>query len=300
MTTTADMSGSTILITGANGGIGRETALALARTGASLILTVRDPAASTSRAVEQEVMAAATSGTVTLVPLDLADLRSVRDSAETITRAAPVIDTIINNAGAAFTARELTPQGIERTFAVNYVGHYALTRLLLQNLRRGSSRVITVSSVGHKLVRGMRWDDLTFTRGYGAATAYGQAKLAEILFTRELASRCGSIGVHAHAVHPGFVNSSFYDDTGIAARALQTFVRLTAKTPKRGAATSVHLATSDDALRSNGGYWADSKPAKPSAAARSSADAERLWTLTEALITSTGVVTDLPSPPQQA
>ncbi len=110
MTTTADLSGSTILITGANGGIGKQTALALARTGgASLVLTVRDPAAPACRALEQQVTAAAASGAVTLVPLDLADLRSVRDSAETITRAAPVIDTIINNAGATFTARELTP-----------------------------------------------------------------------------------------------------------------------------------------------------------------------------------------------
>lgn len=300
MTTTSDLSGSTILITGASGGIGKATALALARSGASLILAVRDVDASSAGELTAEVRQAGTSGSVELVSLDLADLRSVDRCARLLVDNAPVIDTIINNAGATFRTRELTAQGFERTFAVNYVGHYALTRLLLPQLRPGSSRVISVSSDGHKLGQGIKWDDLTFSQGYGSTAAYGQAKLAEILFTRELADRYASAGIHAHAVHPGFVNSNFYDGHGIAARLLQGFVRLTAKTPEQGAKTSVFLATSDEALRSNGGYWAKSKPAKPSAAALDKTDAERLWTVTENLIAQTGVAIAFPPFPRAA
>jgi NAD(P)-dependent dehydrogenase (short-subunit alcohol dehydrogenase family) len=206
------LTGKVVLVTGGNSGIGKATALELARQGASLILACRNRG--TARLVEEEIRSSG-NDSVRSVELDLSDVRSVERCARVVTTSTDRLDVLINNSGAAFRSRTLTPQGFEQTFAVNYLGHYTLTRLLLPHLLlEPHPRVVSVCSSGHKLTRGIRWDDPTFAGRFSTMAAYAKAKLAEVLFTRELAKRYGGAGLVAQAVHPGFVGSSFYEHAG--------------------------------------------------------------------------------------
>lgn len=287
-TSNEDLAGKVVVVTGANAGIGKATALGLARRGATLIMACRNMVA--ANAVAQEIRRVTGNDAVRCVELDLADLGSIRQCAEQLASSTEGIDVLINNAGGAFTTRAVTPQGFEQTFEVNYLGPYALTRLLLTHLRQ-PSRVINVSSVGHKYSRGIRWNDLAFTRGYNSMGAYSNAKLAQVLFTAELARRTD---VFSAAVHPGFVASEFYDKgDSLPARSLQAFARRFAKTTEQGAQTSIHVAAMDLAGQPNGGYWASSKPARPSKAATDPIAAQRLWDLSEQMLTDAG--TPLPA-----
>lgn len=284
------LSGQVILVTGANSGVGKATALRLARMGATTILACRD--LTKARQAKEQIRRVSGSDAVSVVELDLGDLRSVVTCAGEVIAATGGVDVLINNAGATFPSRVLTPQGFEQTFVVNYLGHYVLTRLLVDHLRREPyARVISVTSDGHKFVKGIRWDDLTFERRYSTTAAYANAKLAQILFTRELAYRYGEAGIFAHAVHPGFVGSNFYKSagSGLPARALDLIVRVFANSPEQGAATVIHLASSDAGVQSNGGYWARCKPASPSQAATDDAAAKRLWDLSDRLVTDADV-----------
>ncbi len=284
------MAGVVVLITGANAGIGKATAFALAGRGATVIMACRNLVA--ADAVAEDIRRATGNAAVRTIELDLADLGSVRQCAEQVPATGAGIDVLINNAGGTFRSRTLTPQGFERTFQVNYLGHYALTRLLLPHMRRRpQARVISVSSFGHWYSRGIRWNDLSFERRYSPMGAYANAKLAQVLFTAELARRCGRSDVFAAAVHPGFIASEFYDKAGsdLLARALQTVVRATAKTPAQGAETSVFLATSGRTDLPNGVYWASGRQARPSGAGRDRPAAQRLWDLSEKLITEAGM-----------
>lgn len=285
-----NLAGKVVLVTGANSGIGKATAMQLARIGATTILACRHIAK--ARQTQEEIRRVSCNDAVCVVELDLGDLRSVDRCASEVVASANGIDVLINNAGATFPSRALTPQGFEQTFAVNYLGHYVLTRLLLHHLRRKpQARVISVSSNGHKFVKGIRWDDLTFERRYSTTAAYANAKLAQVLFTRELAHRYGETGVFAHAVHPGFVGSNFYRSagSGFSARALGLVVRWFAKSPEQGAETTLYLASSDDAICTNGGYWARCEPASPSKAATDDDAAKRLWDLSQQLVADAGM-----------
>jgi len=208
-----NLAGKVVLVTGANSGIGKATALQLAREGATTILACRDLAK--ARQAEEEIRRVSGNDAVSLVEPDLGDLRSVERCASEVIARTDGIDVVINNAGAADRSRVLPPQGFEQTSAVNYLGHYVLTRLLLHHFRREpQARVISVSSNGHNFAGGIRRNDLTFERSYSTTTAYANAKLAQVLFTRELAHRQSEAGVFAHAVHPGFVGSDFYKSSG--------------------------------------------------------------------------------------
>jgi len=279
-----DLTGKVIVITGANSGIGAATALGLAHLGATLILACRNVVAAGTAA--QDIRHRTGNDAVRCVELDLADLDSVHRCADELTSTTDGIDVLINNAGGAFTARTVTAQGFEQTFGVNYLGPYALTRLLLAHLQQ-PARVISVSSLGHKYCRAIRWDDLTFSRGYTSMGAYSNAKLAQVLFTAELARRTDAFSA---AVHPGFVASEFYNKgNSLPARGLQSFARRFAKTPDEGAQTSIYLASTDVATLPNGGYWASCRPARPSKAARDQAAAQRLWQLSEELVARSGI-----------
>jgi len=170
-------------------------------------------------------------------------------------------------------------------------GHYLLTRLLLADgSARTPTRVVSVSSAGHRLARRLPWDDLQGARGWRQTPAYAQSKLAQILFTTELARRFGPRGVVAHACHPGFVRTHFGGDgdvAGLSATAVRASM-VFAITPAKGARTSIYLATAPEPARSNGGYWARSRPARPSRAARDATAAHRLWELSEALVREAG------------
>jgi NAD(P)-dependent dehydrogenase (short-subunit alcohol dehydrogenase family) len=197
-----DQTGRTAVITGANTGLGYETAAALAAKGASVVLAVRnlDKGKEAARRIEQATPGAQ----VQLRELDLSSLDSIRAAADELRSNHESIDLLINNAGVMFTPKSTTKDGFELQFGTNHLGHFALTNLLLDRvLAATGSRIVTVSSQGHRFVRGIRFDDLQADRSYSRVGAYGQAKLANLLFTYELQRRLTGTNTIAVAAHPG-------------------------------------------------------------------------------------------------
>jgi NAD(P)-dependent dehydrogenase (short-subunit alcohol dehydrogenase family) len=284
------VTGDVALVTGANTGVGKETAKALAARGCTTILACRDERKATSAAAD--IVRATGNSRVLTVTLDLGDLHSVASCTDEVLGRVGTVEVLVNNAGGYWDPRATTAQGLEQHFGVNYLSHYFLTRRLLESLGGSApSRVVNVTSFGHRAVSGMAWDDLQLEHGWSVSRAYGQSKLAQLLFTRELARRFGEVGVTAHAAHPGVVRSEFGrngDTRGVQHVVLQVFA-LFGVSPAKGARTAIHLATSDDALRSNGGYWVRSTPHQPSKAARDDESARRLWDVSHQLVTSSGL-----------
>lgn len=284
------MDGKVVVITGSNSGIGKEVAVALAAMGATTVLACRNVDKAATAAAE--VKSRAASDRVHVVPLDLADLSSVRTGAAEIERTWGRVDVLINNAGGLWTERRTTAQGFEQTFGVNHLGHFYLTNLLLDRLAASApARVINVASAAHRLAtRGLRWDDLQSVRHYSGIGAYNRSKLANILFNRGLAKRLDPNAVTANAAHPGPVRSGFGMDgdmTGLAGIGMR-LVRPFEITPAAGADTVIFLAI-DPAVQSiTGGYWANRQPAKQSAAARDDGAADRLWAESERMLASVG------------
>ena len=284
------MHGKVVVVTGANSGIGKETAALLATMGATTILACRNP--QKAEAAAAEVRAASGSDDVHVVPLDLADLSSVETAAKELSSRWDRLDVLVNNAGGIWSGRQVTAQGFEQTLGVNHVGPFFLTALLLDRLKRAeSARIVNLSSVGHHAaLTGMRWNDLQSEKRYSTFGAYAQSKLANVLFTRGLAIRLADTNITANAAHPGPVSSGFGMDgdmTGImdwGNRLLRRFEISAAA----GAATSVYLAGSPEAEGRTGGYYVRSKPGHLSLRARSDHDADRLWAVTEKMITEGG------------
>ncbi len=290
------MQGKVVVVTGSNVGIGLETAVGVAAQGATTVLACRNQAK--AEAAAREVTQRTWNDDVHVVPLDLADLASVRKAAEEVLSRWDRLDVLVNNAGGTWSARQETAQGFEYTFGVNHLGHFYLTNLLLGRLRAGAgSRVVNVTSVGHHAARrGMRFDDLQSERHYEAMEAYCRSKLANVLFTRQLAKRLddsaggGIPTVTVNAAHPGPVRSSFGMDGDL--HGFMNFgmriARVFEISPKRGAKTSLHLAMSPDVAGKTGMYWVRSKPGHMSRQARSDEAAARLWDESERLLASTG------------
>lgn len=201
-----DQSGRTVIVTGANSGLGYDTAAALAGAGAAVVLAVRNLDKG-NEAVER-IKKSSPKAAVSVQALDLSSLDSVRRAADELRAAHPRIDLLINNAGVMYVpTRETTEDGFEMQFGTNHLGHFALTGLLLDNLRSvDGSRVVTVSSVGHRIMARIRFEDPHFETGYNRVQAYGQSKLANLLFTFELQRRLAAAGAPtiATAAHPGF------------------------------------------------------------------------------------------------
>jgi NAD(P)-dependent dehydrogenase (short-subunit alcohol dehydrogenase family) len=197
-----DQTGRTAVITGANTGLGYETAAALAAKGAHVVLAVRN--LDKGKEAADRITNAAPGAGVAVQELDLTSLESVRAAAEQLKSSHDAIDLLINNAGVMFTPRSTTKDGFELQFGTNHLGHFAFTGLLLDRvLAAKGSRVVTVSSQGHRFVRGIRFDDLQWERDYGRVRAYGQSKLANLLFTYELQRRLAGTNTIAVAAHPG-------------------------------------------------------------------------------------------------
>lgn len=284
---TWSIDGKHVLITGGTSGIGRATAAALAGLGADVTITSRDLATATEAADE---IGRETATTVTAEEVDLSSLSSVRALAGRYETDQRQIDVLINNAGTMTARRQTTPDGLERTMAVNHFGPFLLTNLLLDRLvGRAPARVITVSSENHRAARrGLDFDDLQLTAGFTPSKAYAASKLANILFTVELDRRFSNSGITARALHPGVVATDF--GTGpdspkrmaIAMRLFKPFL----STPSKGATTSVHLATVPQADLESGIYWSDQKPKQPSPAALDEDAARRLWDLSVTLVES--------------
>jgi len=284
------MQGKVVMVTGANAGIGFETAVAVAAQGATTVLACRNRAR--AEAAAKEVVSRTWNDDVAVVDLDLADLSSVRRAAGDVGERWDRLDVLVNNAGGTWSVRQATAQGFEYTFGVNHLGPFYLTNLLLDRLRASApARIVNVSSTGHHFARkGMRFDDLQSERHYDGFEAYCRTKLANVLFTLELARRLGGTDVTANAVHPGPVRSRFGMDgdlagwSGVGIRLARPFEI----SPARGARTSVFLATSPEMAGRTGGYWVRCKPGHLSRHARDEASAARLWEESERLLAGAG------------
>jgi retinol dehydrogenase 12 len=270
------MSEQVFLVTGGNTGIGRATALALARQGGRVYV------ASRSRAKGEEavaaIKAAAGSDTVWYLPLDLADLDSVRACAQEFLARDEPLHVLVNNAGVA-GQRGLTRQGFELMFGVNHMGHFVLTQLLLGRLTESvPARVVTVASDAHYSARGIDWEAVRRrTRGITGLREYAVSKLANVLFSAELARRTAGTGVTTYALHPGVVASDIWRRVPWPARPLVTRRMLTVD---EGAATSLYCATSPEVAQDSGLYYENCAPRAASAVATPELAAE-LWRRSE-------------------
>ena len=276
------------MITGASGGIGLETARALASAGATVVLGNRNPDKAAAAAVD--ITTTVPGARVELGDLDLTSLASVRDFAAWVAEHHDRIDLLVNNAGVMATPFERTSDGFELQFGTNHLAHFLLTTLLMpQLLAAGSARIVNLSSNGHHM-SGIGWDDPNYeVRDYVPWEAYGQSKTANILFTLELERRFGERGVHAYAVHPGVVTTdlgrylSDEDRSWVEGRI--TKGGIPRKTPAEGASTTVFAATSPDLDQYGGAYLEDCQRSDSVAPhARDLADAVRLWTLSAELV----------------
>lgn len=272
------MIGKTCVVTGATSGIGKETAVALATLGASVVALARDPGR--GEAARAEILRRAPGASVDVLTADLSSLADVRRLAADIAQRYDRIDVLVNNAGVISTGRTRTVDGYETTFATNHLAPFLLTTTLRGVLERSApARVVTVSSAAHTSVRTLPWDDLAT----GAAQAYPVSKLCNILFTTELARRLSGTGVTANCLHPGFIRTALGRDvTGVAGAVLRVALAFVPG-PATGARTSVYLASSLEVADVTGGYFVKCRPARPSALAADADAAARLWALSEEL-----------------
>jgi NAD(P)-dependent dehydrogenase (short-subunit alcohol dehydrogenase family) len=286
------MDGRTVVITGGNSGIGKAAAVDLARAGARVVITARDPGR--GAAARDDIAAASGSDQVELSVFDLADLASVRAGAADLLERCPRLDVLVNNAGLILSDRRLSADGYEATFAINHLGPFLLTTLLLDRLKESApARVVNVASTAHNFARrGMVFDDLMAERSYKPMEVYGRSKLANILFTTELARRLEGTGVTANCLHPGSVATGYArdgDTTGFMAWGTRIYAHLPISlTPEQGARTTVYLASSPDVAGTTGAYFAKCREKTPSAAARDDAAAARLWAVSEELVARAG------------
>jgi NAD(P)-dependent dehydrogenase (short-subunit alcohol dehydrogenase family) len=283
------MHGKTVLITGGNSGIGKETAVALARLGGTVVFTSRDPQRGEQAAADIRKRSGAD---VALMPLDLASFASIRSFAAAFLDRYDRIDVLVNNAGLVLSERTETEEGFETTFGVNHLGHFLLTDLLLDRIKAGApARIVNVASRAHRFARsGLDFDDLQAAKRYSAIQAYARAKLANIYFTRELARRLEGTGVTVNALHPGGVATGFARDGDVKAPFswLYTLARPFLRSPEKGAETSIYLASTPEVDGVTGRYFADSKETEPTLIAQDDDAARRLWAASEALISEAG------------
>ena len=273
------MDDKTVLITGANTGIGKETAIDLARRGARVIMACRDM--KKGQDALNEVAEKTGSSKLVLKQLDLASLASVRALAEDINKTEPKLHVLINNAGVMVPSElQKTQDGFELQMGVNHFGHFLLTNLLIDLLKSSQpSRIVVVSSSAHsQTTSSFKFDNINSEKYYSKWDAYGQSKLANILFTRELAKHLEGTGVTANSLHPGAIKTELGRNMGGRFESmLMRFLFLFFKTPTEGAQTNIYLAVSEEVEGVSGLYFADCKVKQPSRGARDDEAAKKLW-----------------------
>jgi NAD(P)-dependent dehydrogenase (short-subunit alcohol dehydrogenase family) len=279
---TASMAGKTVLITGGTGGIGKATAMGLAALGARVAITGRDLPRAESAAAD--IRRTTRNPNVAPFAADLSSQVEVRRLAGEVLDAYPRLDVLVNNVGGSWATRHVTNDGLERTFAVNHLAAFLLTNLLLDRLKASApARVVTVSSAAQSSGT-IDFDDLQGERDYSERKAYPQSKLASLMFTYELARRLEGTGVTANVLHPGVVNTSFgAEDPGVIFKVLVPFMRPFMKTPAKGAATSIFLASSPEVEGISGLYFANRSPRPSNKESYEVAAATRLWEVSAAL-----------------
>jgi NAD(P)-dependent dehydrogenase (short-subunit alcohol dehydrogenase family) len=275
------LAGKTAVITGATSGIGRATAVELAKRGARLLLVGRNE--TRARETLDAVRAAAPTADAEVIRGDFATQAEVRRVGEELAKRLDELDLLINNHGVTLMRRETTPDGYEATLAINHLGYFHLTGLLLPKLRATpGARIVSVASEAHRF-GALDLDDLHSERKYAAMRVYGKSKSANIHFTRELARRYGSPQLTINCVHPGGVATNLGAGQGPWLDLLHRVVMLFMKTPEQGAQTSLYAATAPDAAGKNGAYYADCREKQPAAHCRDETTARLLWSISEKL-----------------
>ncbi len=279
----ANMDGKVCIVTGSNSGIGKETAFALAEMGATVVMAVRD--ADKGESARAEILEQTGNTKTDLMICDVACLESIRQFAKEFTEKYDRLDVLINNAGCTIHKRQVTIDGFERTLAVNYLGPFFLTHELLPILKSSApSRVINLTSGIHFRAK-VDFDDLQNECKYRAMDAYGAAKLMVVMYTYELARRLEGTGVSVNAVHPGFAATSMGSNMGaLRYKIMFKIVRPLQISAKKGAETSVCVATSPELEGVTGKYFAKSKEQLSSELSYDEEAQKRLWAVTEELL----------------
>lgn len=269
------MDGKTCVVTGATSGIGRVTARALAEKGATLVVVGRNE--EKCRHTVREIREATGNKDVEYLLADLSIQQQVRQLAEQIRVRYDSLDVLVNNAGAIFTSRQETDDGLEKTFALNHLSYFYLSNLLIDKLKEcAPSRIVNVASGAHRGHQ-IDFDDLARQQGYRSQQVYGESKLANILFTYELARRLEGSGVTVNALHPGFVASNFGTNNGPLVTWFMKFLHLFGRSPEEGAETVIYLASSPEVEAVSGKYYMDKEPVKSSPESYDRESALKLW-----------------------
>jgi NAD(P)-dependent dehydrogenase (short-subunit alcohol dehydrogenase family) len=277
------IAGKTVLVTGASAGIGLEASVKLAALGAELVLVARDRAR--GEAAVATVKNRSGSAAVALKICDFASFAQTRTLAADVVATCPRLHVLVNNAGGVSSTREVTASGLERTFAVNHLAPFLLTNLLLDLLRHSApARVVVVASAVHRSGT-MPFDNLQFEQdGYGVMRAYARSKLANVLFTRELARRLAGTGVTANCLHPGAVATNIWSQAPRSVKPLLALAKMFMLSAEKGADTIVYLATSPEVDGATGGYYEKNREVEPAAIARDDTLARELWTRSAAMV----------------
>ncbi len=277
------MTNKNVIITGGNAGIGLATSIHLAKRGANISIVTRNKEKAVA-AVEQ-IKAASGNKNVKYFITDLSSQKSVRKVAAEIKHEVDVIDVLINNAGGVFPEFKLTEDGLERTIATNHFAYFLLTNLLLNNIKKSDfARIVNVASRAHEDAK-INFDSFTQNKNYFIFRAYGQSKLANVLFSNELARRLKDTNVTVNSLHPGFVQTDIGNKgTQWYAKLVWTLMtKLRAVSTDEGAATSIYLATSDEVKGVSGKYFSESKEKKPQPLALDESLQKQLWEVSERL-----------------
>ncbi|MCB0023281.1 MAG: SDR family oxidoreductase [Caldilinea sp.] len=280
--TTWELKGKTVLVTGATNGIGEVTAQALAAQGAHVVIMSR----SAARCAEttQRIQKATGNPAVEWIAADLSTLAGINEAADEFLARHQVLHVLVNNAGGVFADRQVTADGYEMTFALNHLNYFLLTRRLWETLVASApARIVNVSSDAHFSGK-MNFDDLMGAQKYSSWAAYSQSKLANVMFTYELARRLDGSDVTANVLHPGFVATGFGRNNGGLWSMVMPLAHLFAKNPAKGAETSIYLASSPAVAQTSGKYFSDSKEKKSSDISYDVAAQQRLWEMSEAFV----------------
>ncbi len=283
MTQNGNMNGKICMVTGANSGVGKYTALGLAKMGATVVMVCRDK--SRGWGAQKEIIEASQNKNVELILCDLSSQKAVRALAESFKKTYKNLHVLINNAGLMLGKRMLTEDGLEYTFAVNHLAYFLLTHLLLDVLKASApSRIVNVSSMGHRFAA-IYFDDLMMEKKYNDFLSYNQSKLANIMFTYELARRLDGTGVAANCLHPGGVATNFGNGSSPIFRFLlavgkKTFFFIS---PEKGARTSVYLASSPDVEGVSGKYFDNCREKNSSRRSHDVDGQKRLWSISAEL-----------------
>lgn len=279
------MDGRVCLVTGGNSGIGEATATGLAKLGAQVHIVSRD--LERGRAAVRRISEVAQIE-VGLIVGDLGSVSQIRQLAADVLEALPCLHVLVNNAGVLVNSRATTADGYERTMAINHLGPFLLTQLLLDRLKgSGMARIVTVTSALYRNGR-LDLDDLMMTDSFDGRKQYARSKMANVLFTRELAARLEGSGVTANCAHPGVVRTNIGHETTGVTKLMFKAARPFLSTPEKGARTSIHLAASPEVASTSGAYFSGGKRRRLSRAAMDDGTGRRLWSLSQALVDGAG------------